>query len=64
MNIEEIIADAPPEDLDEIMELVFGDNEAKKVSGTENDSDNVLLSCTLTENLPHPLSQVNINVFS
>ena len=39
MSIEEIIEDAPPEDLDEIMEWVFGDNETERVSGTENDSD-------------------------
>ena len=34
MSVEEII-----EDLDEIMEWVFGDNETERVSGTENDSD-------------------------
>ena len=39
MSVEEIIDDTPPEDLDEIMEWVFGDNETERVSGTENDSD-------------------------
>ena len=32
MSVEEIIEDAPPEDLDEIMEWVFGDNEIERVS--------------------------------
>ena len=39
MSIEEIIEDASPEDLDEIMEWVFGDNTTERVSGTKNDSD-------------------------
>ena len=39
MSIEEIIEDAPPEDLDEIMEWVFDDNETERFSGTDNDSD-------------------------
>ena len=39
MSIEEIIEDAPLEDLDEIMEWVFGDNETERVSGTDNDRD-------------------------
>ena len=39
ISVEEIIEDAPPEDLDEIMEWVFGDNQKERVSGTENNSD-------------------------
>ena len=39
MSVEEIIEDAPPKDLREIMEWVFGDNVTERVSGTENDSD-------------------------
>ena len=42
MSVEEIIEDAPPEDIDEIMgimEWVFDDNETERVSSTENDSD-------------------------
>ena len=37
MSIEEIIENAPPEDLNEIMEWVFDDNETERVSGTENE---------------------------
>ena len=36
-SVEEIIEDSPPEDLDEIMECVFGDYEAE--IGSEEDSD-------------------------
>ena len=36
VSIEEIITDTPPEDLDEIMEWVFGDFEADRESEEES----------------------------
>ena len=36
-SIEEIIMDTPPEDLDEVMEWVFGDYEGDMVSEEESD---------------------------
>ena len=38
-SIEEIVTDAPPEDLDEIMEWVFGDYEAEGDPESDNGSD-------------------------
>ena len=39
MNIEEIIEDSAPEDLNEIMQWVFGDYQAQRVSEAEEESD-------------------------
>ena len=38
-SIEEIILDSVPEDINDIVEWVFGDNQAERGSETDYDSD-------------------------